>query len=72
MATRLGLSITAVITSSAASSGDSVGKASYSLVGAIIGVRTSGMLMVVKRTLASANSGAAHHEKASSAAFDAT
>jgi len=42
------------------------------LVGAIIGVRTSGMLMVVKRTLASANSGAAHHAKASSAAFDAT
>ena len=35
-------------TMSAASSGERVGKASYMEVGAIIGVRTSGMWMVVK------------------------
>ena len=34
--------------------------------------KRQGMLMVVKRTLRSANSAAAHQENASSAAFDAT
>ena len=48
------------------------GTVSAAMEGAIMGVRTSGMLMVVKRTLLSANSGAAHHENASSAALDAT
>ena len=59
-------------TRSAASSGDSVGTFSYIFVGAIIGVRTSGMLIVVKWMPLSRNSDAAHAENESSAAFDAT
>jgi hypothetical protein len=42
------------------------------LVGAIIGVFTSGMLMVVKCTLLSMNSLAGAVAEASSAAFEAT
>ena len=45
---RLGFSMMPFTTRSAASSGVSVGTLSYILVGAIIGVFTSGMLMVVK------------------------
>ena len=41
------------------------------LVGAIIGVRTNGMLMIVNDTPRSANSAAAQRVHASSAAFDA-
>src|SRR5450755_2808962 len=59
-------------TRSAASSGESVGTFSYILVGAIIGVRTSGMLMVVKLIPLSTNSDAAHAANESSADFDAT
>src|SRR5437763_9391481 len=56
----------------AASSGERVGTFSYIFVGAIIGVRTSGMLMLVKLMPLSRNSDAAHSAKASSADFDAT
>ena len=48
------------------------GNALVDLVGAIIGVRTSGMLIVVKWIPLSRNSEAAHAENESSAAFDAT
>ena len=57
---------------SAASSGVIVGKASYILVGAIIGVRTSGMWIVVMLTLSSTISEATQRDQASSAAFEAT
>src|SRR5512144_2821843 len=57
---------------SAASSGDSVGTFWYSFVGAIIGVRTSGMLIVVNLMPTSANSDDAQAVHASSAAFEAT
>ena len=57
---------------SAASSGVIVGKRSYILVGAIIGVRTSGMWMVVMLTLSSMISEAMQRENASSADFEAT
>src|ERR1700731_3749131 len=59
-------------TRSGASSGESVGTFSYILVGAIIGVRTSGMLIVVKSTPLSRNSDAAHAAHESRADFDAT
>ena len=49
-----------------------VGTDSYILVGAIIGVFTSGMLMVVKAMFLPLNSAWAQRLKASSAAFDAT
>src|SRR6056297_752551 len=62
----------ACLTMSAASSGVMVGTDSYILVGAIMGVRTSGMLIVVKETPVSLNSEAAQREKASKAALDAT
>ena len=57
---------------SAASSGLSVGKASYIFVGAIIGVRTSGMWIVVNVTPSPITSEATTRVKASSAAFEAT
>ena len=57
---------------SAALSGVIVGKRSYIFVGSIIGVRTSGMWMVVIATPSSTISEATQREKASSAAFDAT
>src|SRR5438105_10889807 len=57
---------------SAACSGLRVGTFSYMRVGAIIGVRTRGMLMVVKLMPLSRNSEAAHAENASSADFEAT
>ena len=69
---RTGLWTIASTTRSAASSGDSVGTFSYILVGAIIGVRTSGMLIVVKWMPLSTNSDAAQAENESSADFDAT
>src|SRR6476619_7706228 len=72
VAMRTGLWTIASTTSPAASSGDSVGMFSYILVGAIIGVRTSGMLIVVKLMFLSRNSDAAHAENESSADFDAT
>ena len=57
---------------SAASSGVIVGNASYIFVGAIIGVRTSCMWIVVKWTLSPIVSVATTRVHASSAAFDAT
>ena len=57
---------------SAASSGVIVGKRSYIFVGAIIGVRTSGMWIVVMWTLSSTISEAMQRENASSADFEAT
>ena len=72
VAIRCGLYITACFTITAASSGVMVGTLSYILVGAIIGVRTSGILMVVKLTPVSLNSEAAQREKASSAALEET
>ena len=71
-ALRLGLSISVSQIISAASSGDSVGKALYMSVGAIIGVRTSGMYTVENFTLSPTHSGATQRENASSAAFEAT
>ena len=56
----------------AASSGEIAGNASYIFVGAIIGVRTSGMWMVVKVTPSPITSEATTRVKASSAAFEAT
>ena len=47
VAMRTGLKMQACAIMSAASSGDSVGTLLYSPVGAIMGVRTSGILMVV-------------------------
>src|SRR3954454_19970287 len=67
-----GLVIIALVIISAASSGVLVGKASYILVGAIIGVRTSGMWMVVMWTPSSITSEATQRDHASSAAFEAT
>ena len=58
--------------SPAASSGVIVGNRSYILVGAIIGVRTSGMWIVVTYTLSSTISDAMQRLNASSADFDAT
>ena len=49
-----------------------VGKRSYIFVGLIIGVRTSGMWIVVMWTPSSMISEAMQRENASSAAFDAT
>ena len=49
-----------------------VGKRSYIFVGLIIGVRTSGMWMVVIATPSSTISEATQRENASSAAFEAT
>src|SRR5688500_9129446 len=72
VATRLGRSMIALTTRSAASSGVSVGIESYILVGAIIGVLTSGMLIVVKAMFLPLNSAWAQRLKASSAAFEAT
>src|SRR5687768_17615236 len=72
VATRLGRSMIAFTTRSAASSGVSVGTESYILVGAIIGVFTSGMLMVVNAMFLPLNSAWAQRLKASSAALDAT
>src|SRR5215212_3040742 len=69
---RTDLCTIASTTRSAASSGDSVGTFSYIFVGAIIGVRTSGMLMVVKLMPLSRNSDDAHAANESSADFDAT
>ncbi len=57
---------------SAASSGLIAGNASYIFVGAIIGVRTSGIWMVVKVMPSPTTSEATTRLKASSAAFDAT
>ena len=57
---------------SAASSGLIVGKWSYSFVGAIIGVRTSGMWIVVKLTPSPMTSDDTTRVQASSADFDAT
>src|SRR5437867_714868 len=72
VAMRTGLYTIASTMRSAASSGESVGTFSYILVGAIIGVRTSGMLIVVKSIPLSMNSDAAHAANESSADFDAT
>ena len=72
VAMRTGLYTIASTTRSAACSGESVGTFSYILVGAIIGVRTSGMLMLVKWMPLSITSEAAHSANASSADFDAT
>jgi hypothetical protein len=72
VAIRTGRSTMASTTRSAASSGDSVGTWSYIFVGAIIGVFTSGMLIVVKLMPRSEYSACAQRENASSAAFDAT
>src|SRR3546814_19034147 len=58
--------------SSAASCGVSVGTLSYIWVGAIIGVFTSGMLMVVKLVPLPDSSPCAQRLNASSAAFDST
>src|SRR5690242_11918394 len=72
VAMRLGRSMIALTQRSAASSVVSVGTLSYILVGAIIGVFTSGMLIVVKAMPLPDNSPCAQRENASSAAFDAT
>ncbi len=57
---------------SPASSGVIAGKASYIFVGAIIGVRTSGMWIVVNVTPSPTTSEATTRVNASSAAFEAT
>src|SRR6202161_4930701 len=57
---------------SAASSGVIAGNASYIFVGAIIGVRTSGMWIVVNVTPSPTTSEATTRVNASSADFDAT
>src|SRR3546814_16812634 len=69
---RVGRSMIALTSRSAASSGVSVGTLSYILVGAIIGVFTSGMLIVVKLMRLPESSPCAQRLNASSAAFDAT
>src|SRR3954447_11331449 len=56
----------------AASSGAIAGNASYIFVGAIIGVRTSGMWIVVNVTPSPITSDATTRVHASRAAFDAT
>ena len=72
VAIRLGRSMIPFTTRSAASSGVNVGTESYILVGAIIGVFTSGMLIVVKLMPLPDSSPCAQRLNASSAAFDAT
>ena len=72
VAIRFGLWMIASQIMSAASSGVIVGKRSYIFVGAIIGVRTSGMLIVVMWTPSSMISEAIERENASSADFEAT
>ena len=72
VATFFGRLIIALAIISAASSGVIAGNMSYIRVGAIIGVRTSGMLIVVRWTLSSTTSEAITRLKASSAAFEAT
>src|SRR4029079_19566029 len=57
---------------SGASSGVVVGKRSYIFVGLIIGVRTSGMWIVVIATPSSTISEATQRENAASAALEAT
>ena len=66
-----GLARIASHTRSAASSGEIVGNESYIFVGAIIGVRTSGMWIVVKVTLSPIVSEETTRVNASSAALDA-
>src|SRR5918912_1682467 len=68
----LGLARIASHTRSAASSGEMVGNESYIFVGAIIGVRTSGMWMVVNVTPSPIISELTTRVHASSADFDAT
>ena len=68
----LGLARIASHTRSAASSGVIVGNESYIFVGAIIGVRTSGMWIVVKVTLSPIVSELTTRVKASSAALEPT
>ena len=68
----LGLGRIASQTRSAASSGVSVGNESYIFVGAIIGVRTSGMWIVVKVMPSPMISEPTTRVHASSAAFEAT
>ena len=67
-----GLARIASHTRSAASSGEIVGKLSYIFVGAIIGVRTSGMWIVVKVTLSPIVSELTTRVNASSAALEPT
>src|SRR6195952_4747037 len=67
-----GRSTRAVITFSAAWPGLIVGNRSYILVGAIIGVRTNGMWMLVKETPSPTSSLETTLLQASSAAFEAT
>src|SRR4051812_27681409 len=68
----LGLARIASATRSAASSGVMVGNESYIFVGAIIGVLTSGMWMVVKVTPSPIVSELTTRVNASSAALEAT
>src|SRR5918996_3588568 len=72
VAIRFGLWMIASQIMSAASSGVIVGKRSYIFVGAIIGVRTSGMWIVVMWTLSSMISEAIDRLNASRADLDAT
>src|SRR5436309_5678612 len=72
VAMRTGRYTIASTTSPAASSGESVGTLSYIFVGAIIGVRTSGMLIVVKLMFLSRNSEPAQAANESRADLDAT
>ena len=72
MAIRFGSWMIASQIMSAAFSGVIVGKRLYIFVGAIIGVRTSGMWIVVIATPSSMISEAMQREKASSAALEAT
>src|SRR5258708_8872795 len=68
----LGRERNASVIISPASSGVIAGKASYILVGAIIGVRTSGMWIVVNVTPSPITSEAITRVNASNAAFEAT
>src|SRR3546814_3255440 len=70
VAMRVGRSMIALTSRSAASSGVSVGTLSYILVGEIIGVFTSGMLMVVKLIPLPDSPPCAQRLNAYSAAFD--
>jgi hypothetical protein len=72
VSTFFGLPIIYPVIISVASSGVIAGNMSYIRVGAIIGVRTNGMLIVVKWTLSSFTSEAITRLKASRAAFEAT
>src|SRR3954470_12424121 len=67
-----GLSTSAVTTLAAAWAGLIVGNRSYIFVGAIIGVRTSGMWMLVNETPSPTSSLETTLLQASSAAYDAT